>query len=115
MAVLFGLFVVPLAQYVGYLSTGDARWFYYPLAVGVSVWVAVNVVAPTTVYVRPPVSWTRVAIIGGSSLLLFALAFAPNGGLVAAYCAVASDLLVIATATSAVSLLNFARFKGCVR
>lgn len=114
-AAALALLVGPLVQYVGYLSTGDMHWFYYPLAVGVLVWVAINVVAPTTAYVKPPLSLTRVTIIGGNALLLFALASAPKAGLVTTYRAVTFDLLVIATATSTVSLLNFARFKGSVR
>lgn len=110
-AAVLGLLLAPLVQYVGYLSTIDPRWFYYPLAVAVLVWVAVNVIAPTAVHVRLPLTWAKSAFITTTALLLIALASLPRHGLVAAYCALACDLIVVVTATTIVNLFNFARFR----
>lgn len=111
-AAIFGLLLAPLAQYVGYLSTLDARWFYYPLAAGVLGWAAVNIVAPAAAPVSLPLSWAKAAFIAGTTLLLIMLASVPSDGVVVAYRAIACDLIIIVTATSLVNFLNFARFGG---
>lgn len=109
---IFGLLLAPLVQYVGYLSTLDARWFYYPLAVGVLGWTAVNIIAPVAAPVTLPLSWAKAAFIAGTALLLIMLASVPSDGVVVAYRSIACDLIIIVTATSLVNFFNFARFGG---
>lgn len=104
-----GLAAIAPIQYVGYQSVLDSRWFVYPLLIGVTAWVAVNLASPMTAPLKTPLSWEKFAFLGGLVLLLTGFATASRSGLNTIYAAAICDLAVLYTALHAVGFINYVR------